>query len=140
MHDGVTVTRTSGQLVRYGLVGMASNLAGYLVYLLITYWGAEPKNTMTLLYIVGAATGFFGNRQWAFAHKGAVLWPSARYFIAHFCGYLINLFFLMAFADMLGYPHQWVQAVAIFVVASFLFLAFKCFVFPEAKDAVGDGK
>ena len=38
------------QLTRYALVGIVSNLAGYLVYLLVTYLGVTPKITMTLLY------------------------------------------------------------------------------------------
>lgn len=138
--DAVEKQRSARQLIRYGLVGIASNLSGVFVYLLITYVGVEPKKTMTLLYIVGAAIGFAGNRQWAFAHKGALLSSGFRYFIAHFFGYLINLFILLIFADRLGYLHQWVQAVAIVIVAGFLFLAFKYFVFPSANDRNRDTK
>jgi hypothetical protein len=36
--------------------------------------------------------------------------------------------------DMLGYPHQWVQIAAIFVVAGFLFIAFKYFVFRDTES------
>jgi hypothetical protein len=43
------------RLIRYGLVGAASNLAGYLVYLAVTSLGTPPKVTMTLLYGVGAS-------------------------------------------------------------------------------------
>lgn len=122
-----------GQLARYGLVGLASNLSGYLVYVLITsYWGTEHKRTMTLLYIVGASIGYFGNRQWTFAHKGGV-GAGGRYLIAHLLGYLINLLILLTLVDRLGYSHQWVQAVAIIVVAGFLFGAFKYFVFQKAE-------
>ena len=119
------------QLFRYGLVGIVSNLAGYSFFLLITYFGIEPKIAMTLLYIVGATIGFIGNRRWAFAHKGALLGSGVRYFIAHLLGYMINLFILLTFVDRLGYSHQRVQAVAIFAVAGFLFVAFKYFVFPK---------
>lgn len=140
MSNETIATQTSGQLIRYALVGIASNLVGYLVYLLITFWGVEPKKTMTLLYIVGATTGYFGNRQWAFAHNGAVLWSGVRYLMAHLCGYLINLYLLMLFADDLGYPHQYVQAAAIVAVAGFLFLAFKYFVFPTARAVQGGKK
>lgn len=117
------------QLTRYAFVGIVSNLAGYLVYFLITYLGATPKITMTLLYGVGAAIGYVGNRNFTFAHKGNFLGTGVRYFIAHFFGYFINLIILIIFVDQFGYAHQWVQAVAIFVVAGFLFIAFKFFVF-----------
>lgn len=132
--------KASVQLARYGLVGVSSNLAGYLAYLLVTHWGVEPKKAMTLLYIVGATIGFIGNRQWAFAHKGALLSSGIRYIIAHLGGYLINLFILLTLSDWLGYPHQWVQAAAIVIVAGFLFLVFKCFVFPRIENGVVGGK
>jgi len=132
----VEAQRPAGQLVRYGLVGIASNISGYLVYLLITYWGVEPKEAMTLLYIVGAAVGYLGNRQWTFTHKGSVLASSFRYFVTHLFGYLINFLILLMFVDRIGYPHQLVQAVAILVVAGYLFLMFKFFVFQRSKSEI----
>lgn len=140
MSDSFVATeihRSAKQFFRYGLVGIASNLSGYLIFLLITYWGVEPKIAMTLLYVVGATIGFIGNRQWAFAHSGTLLGASARYFIAHMLGYLINFLILLMFVDRLGYSYQWIQAGAIFVVAGFLFMAFKYFVFPKTVSRIG---
>lgn len=119
------------QLLNYALVGIAINFSGYMFYLLFTYLGATPKITMTLLYGVGVAVGFWGNRKLTFAHKGSLLGSGVRYFIAHFFGYFINLAILIIFVDQLGYAHQWVQAIAIFFVAGFLFFAFKYFVFTD---------
>ena len=121
------------QLLRYGVVGLGTNLALYFIYLLITYWGLEPKKAMTVLYIIGALMGFFGHRKWTFTHKGAFLGSGIRYFIAHLLGYLINFIILLTFVDKLGYSHQWVQAGAILVVAGFLFVAFRYFVFPKPE-------
>lgn len=121
------------QLLRYALVGLISNLLGYVLYLLVTYLGVGPKIAMSLLYFVGASIGFFGNKTLTFKHEGHYLSSSLRYALAHFAGYLLNLSILVVFVDQFGYPHQWVQAVAIFVVAVFLFLLFKFFVFPEKK-------
>lgn len=123
------------QLTRYAFVGIVSNLAGYLVYFLATNLGATPKITMTLLYGVGAAIGYIGNRNFAFSHKGSLLGSGIRYFFAHFFGYFINLAILIVFVDHLGYPHQWVQGAAIFLVAGFLFIAFKFFVFTNLNVA-----
>ncbi len=117
------------QLARYAIIGAVSNLSGYLVYLLVTYLGVMPKITMTLLYGAGATIGYIGNRNFTFVHKGSLLGSGVRYFIAHFFGYFVNLIILIIFVDQFGYAHQWVQAVAIFVVAGFLFIAFKFFVF-----------
>lgn len=117
------------QLIRYGLVGVASNAAIYFVYLLITYLGVEPKTAMTLVYIIGASIGFVGNRQWTFSHRGDSSSAVLRYGLAHIFGYLLNFLILFTFVDRLGYAHQWVQAVAIITVAGFLFIVFKYFVF-----------
>lgn len=119
------------QLIRYGLVGLASNAAIYFIYLLITYLGMEAKSAMTLVYVLGATIGFVGNRKWTFAHRGDSSSAALRYVLAHLCGYLMNFLILYLFVDRLGYAHQWVQAAAIVIVAGFLFVVFKYFVFNE---------
>ncbi|MBI3481177.1 MAG: GtrA family protein [Nitrosomonadales bacterium] len=127
------------QLLRYGLVGIATNLALYGFYLLMTYLGIAPKPAMTAAYITGALIGFAGHRNWTFSHQGAVLGAGARYCIAHLMGYLLNFLILLMFVDKLGYSHQLVQAAAIFVVAGFLFVTFRYFVFPKTGHADNHG-
>ncbi|MDK9709088.1 MAG: GtrA family protein [Desulforhopalus sp.] len=132
--------RSFGQVIRYAVVGVLSNLLGYLVYLMATYLGAAPKLTMTLLYGVGASVGFIGNRKLTFMHKGRVLSSGLRYCVAHCLGYCINLALLYIFVDNLGYSHQWIQAIAIFIVAGFLFIALKFFVFIDLNPAIMESK
>ncbi|MBW4710821.1 GtrA family protein [Roseobacter sp. YSTF-M11] len=123
------------QLFSYAFVGIASNLAGYLAYLLITGLWLPPKLAMSILYAVGATVGYFGNKKLTFSHSADVMGSALRYVIAHLIGYGINLTLLIIFVDQLGYPHQWVQAIAIFCVAGYLFVAFKFFVFPSRQSA-----
>lgn len=132
--------KTRGQLLRYALVGLLSNVSGYLVYLLVTYLGTPPKIAMTLLYAVGALLGFLGNRSVTFRHDGNAWSAGARYLVAHLLGYLANLAMLIVFVDRLGYPHQVVQAAAVFVVAGMLFLMFKYFVFHEQASQAPDAR
>jgi len=134
----VTVkSRALQQLLRYGIIGVATNASMYGAYLLLTTMGVESKTTMTLLYLVGASIGFVGNRQWAFEHNGPLLGTGRRYLLAHFSGYLLNLILLITFVDVLGFQHQLVQAIAIGIVAGFLYLLFKYYVFPKTERAVG---
>jgi putative flippase GtrA len=129
-------THPVGQLARYIAIGIASNLLGYTLYLLATYAGSPPKQTMTVLYVCGATVSFFCNKRLTFAHEGR-LWNSAlRYTIAHTMGYLLNLGLLVVFVDRLHYPHQLVQGLAIFVVAAFLFITFRLFVFAPPRREV----
>lgn len=124
------------QLFRYAFVGLLSNVAGYLVYLVFTYLGGTPKVTMTLLYGIGAAVSFFGNRNFTFEYQGSIIGAGGRYVIAHCVGYSLNLGILIVFVDKWGYAHQWVQATAILIVAAFLFLVFKFLVFPVSRGVV----
>jgi putative flippase GtrA len=125
------------QLVRYAVVGIATNLAGYAVYLLVTWAGVEPKLAMTCLYALGATVSFLGNRSWTFAHRGNIATGAVRFAIAHLLGYLLNLTLLVVFVDRLGFPHQLVQGAAILIVALFLFALFRAFVFPGGRRPAG---
>ena len=119
------------QLIRYGLVGTATNSVMYLVYLLFTYFSIEPKTAMTFVYFIGLSLGFISNRKWTFAHRGDSEYMVLRYVLAHIVGYFLNLIILFFFVDRLGYPHQWVQAIAIIIVAILLFIIFKYYVFSD---------
>lgn len=122
---------TFWRLVRYGVVGMASNIGGYLIYVSVTYLGLGPKLAMTLLYFAGATIGYMGNRQLAFSHTGNILRSSAGYLMAHTVGYAVNFVILYVFVDLMGYPHQMVQGVAILAVAGYLFLVLNFIVFKD---------
>lgn len=119
------------QVAHYLFIGILSNSFGYLLYLLITYLGVTPKLAMTFIYITSATLGFIGNRRLTFDHKGEVFDTGIRYCFSHLIGYSINLCMLIVFVDCFGYQHQWVQVISIFIVALFLFIVFKYFVFAE---------
>ena len=119
------------QLMRYGIIGIVSNLFIYLLYIIITYKDVQPKIAMTFLYFIGAIISFFANKKFTFNYKSKLFGSLARYLVAHFFGYLINIIILIIFVDKIGYPHQIVQGIAIFAVAGFLFVCFKFFVFRD---------
>lgn len=123
--------RTFNQMWRYAIVGTATNLAFYLIYLAITAFGLDHKVSMSLVYALGIALSFAFNRSWTFGHDGRISSAAARYFIAYLAGYLVNLILLYVFVDRMGFAHQWIQAILIFVVAGLIFLTQKFWVFPR---------
>lgn len=131
--DEMPVSESAGrsmkQLLRFAAVGVVSNVIGYLLYLLITHFGAAPKLAMTALYGVGVFMGFVGNQKYTFAHQGELIATGWRYLMTHALGYLINLTIQIIMVDHLGYAHQLAQAFGVCVVAIFLFVVFKYFVF-----------
>ncbi len=121
--------KTIGQLFRYGVVGLTSNLVGYFLYLGLTRLGLGPKTAMSLLYGVGVAQTFIFNKKWTFAHKQNSGPALLRYCITYGLGYFINLAVLIVAVDRWGWPHQWVQGVMIICLAVFLFSVQKLWVF-----------
>lgn len=121
------------QFIRYGVVGVINNLIGYLIYLFVTFFWLEPKVAITLFYPIGALIGYFSHFKYSFSYQGKHRFAIIRYGIAHFIGYGINFIMLLILVDKLKFPHQAIQASAIFVVASALFLLFRYFVFPQAN-------
>jgi putative flippase GtrA len=110
-------------------VGIANNAIGYLIYLFFTSFGSGPKMTMTCLYCIGTGLGYIGHRQITFKHKGSITKSSLIYLFAHVIGYSINFLMLHFLSDKLQLPHQWIQALAVVVVAIYLFLSLKYLVF-----------
>lgn len=118
------------QLIRYVIVGVLSNLVGYLIYIGVTWFGVEPKITVSLLYPIAVLVAYFGHVRFTFADSENPSGGVFRYIFAHVVGFIMNLSLLYTLHDLMGFPHQFVQLLAIFLVAGVLFLLFKYYVFP----------
>jgi len=102
--------------------------------LLFTYFGANPKAAVTILYPIGITLGYIGNRSFTFSYENN-LHVSFKYLLTHISGYILNVSLLYLFVDTLGYSHQIVQAIAILIVAVYLFIIFKFFVFTSSLES-----
>lgn len=125
----MALTLAQRQFIRYSMVGLASNLLCYLVYLTLTGAGMHMKVAMTLLYGLGVLQTFVFNQRWTFAHGGVRSNTFYRYCTVYALGYLLNLAMLHLLVDLFAYPHQIVQGFMILVLAALLFLAQKFWVF-----------
>ena len=134
----ITIRNNLAQFLRYSTVGLICNLSGYFLFILITHYDVKPKLAMTLLYVLGTSLSFLANWQWVFNSNQIFVHASSRFFLAHLLGYLINLTLLIIFVDRLGYHYQFVQAAGIIVVAAFLFLTFKFYVFSAHLSKIRD--
>lgn len=124
------------QLIRYGLVGVVSNVSIYIVYLLMTYLGVEPKIAMTFVFIIGASIGFAGNKKWTFAYQDNSSKTALRFLVAYAIAYILNLFCMWVAVDRMGIPHYLVQAVNIVVIAVLLFIAQKYWIFAVSPTKI----
>ena len=124
------------QLIRDLIVGLASNAVIYVGYLLLTQLGMGPKLAMSLLYGVGVLQTFVFNKNWSFRCEGAATPALVRYATVYALGYFIQFLSLALLVDRMGLPHQWVMGVLILIVAMFLFLAQKLWVFRQPISPV----
>lgn len=120
------------QAIRYAVVGIASNLALYVLYLALTAFGVGPKSAMSGLYLLGMLQTFMFNKRWTFSHVGAHRGPFIRYVLSYAFGYLLNLAVLLILVDWAHWPHQIVQGVMILILAAMLFLLQRYWVFAKA--------
>jgi putative flippase GtrA len=125
----ISLTPTQRQFVRYATIGLVSNLALYLIYILLTNDLLQPHAAMTIMYAVGVLCTFVFNRNWTFAYLGTGWAPLMRYILVYAFGYVINFLMLSILVDKFGYPHELVQGGLILFLAGLIFLAQKLWVF-----------
>ena len=119
------------QFTRFIVVGFLSNFALYLFYLLFTGLGLGHKLAMTIMYLIGVTQTFIFNKSWTFEHEGAAGPAFLRYVISYALGYVINFLVLLWLVDVLGYPHELVQAAMIIFLALTFFLAQRYWIFRQ---------
>lgn len=129
-----------GELFRYAVVGVVSNVLLYISYLALTETGLPVKISMTLMYIVGVVQTFFFNQRWTFRQTGWSRPVFLRYCIAYCAGYIINLIGLLILVDFWNLNHQWAQAGMIILVALVIFTIQKYWIFRTASRQASMGE
>ncbi|MBQ7738082.1 MAG: GtrA family protein [Desulfovibrionaceae bacterium] len=128
---------TFKQIIRYGIVGILHNAAGYILYLIITALGVDPKIVVGFTYPIALLISYIGNKKYTFENTGNYKKSSLRFLGMHCISYLINLGLLYVLVDLYGFPHQIIQLMAIFVCAAFLFVTLKLYVFKKEAPLTG---
>lgn len=123
------------QAGRFAAVGLASNAALYLVYLILASGPLGAKTAMTVAYVLGVLATFTVNRRWTFGAAGARGPALARYVAVYALGYGLNWIGLHLLVDRGGWPHAGVQAGMIGVVAVVSFLLQRSWVFRAGASA-----
>lgn len=129
---------TLRQLIRYGIVGVMTNVSAYVIFLIIVWLGFPPKLAMTVLYFTCTTFSFLGMKHWAFANqeRSGIYKIIFRFFSVYILGYVLNLMLLTEFAEQFGYSYQVAQAIAIVFMVAYFFIALKLFVFPVTKTVM----
>ena len=122
------------QLLRFGVVGLISNITLYIFYLLLTEFAFGPKVSMTTAFAFGVLQTFFFNKRWTFKHRSYLQQTFVKYVVTYGLAYSLNLLALLFFVDQLGYPHHLVQGIAVVALAVMLFTTLRVWVFGNNSD------
>jgi putative flippase GtrA len=128
------VRREIRELLRYAIVGLSSNALLFALYLLLTRAMVGHKLAATIVYVIGTGQAFVMNKTWTFEHRGDVGVSLMRFLLVYGLGYLINIAGLVLFVDWSGYSGEYVQGILIFVIAAFIFMLQKWWVFHVRPD------
>jgi len=122
------------QFMRYIIIGVIQNSLGYIVYLLVTSTGVDPKLTISILYPIGFVISYIGNKKWTFSDTRNHTWAIMRFIVTHIIGYAFNLSALYIFVDIYGFNHQYVQLGAMFILVFYFFLVLRTYVFNKPHN------
>jgi putative flippase GtrA len=122
-------------LFRYSLNGIFLNGLGFVTYLFLTYLRIDPKLAMSIIYIFFLIIGFFWHKNFSFLSSNIA--PSKfKFLLVHLSAYLINLALLFLFVDLLQFKHQYVQGLAIILVAIYLYMMLNRIVFKTVNNTI----
>lgn len=120
---------TVRQLIRFGVVGLASNAIGYGLYLLLTRIGVGPRYAMSVLYSIGVLQAFVFNKRWTFNHQGSSVNALGNYVLLYALGYAFNVVTMTVCIEVLAWPHQWVMLGLLLIMPLLFFGGQKFWVF-----------
>ena len=93
------------------------------------------KVAMSICFALGVVQTFFFNKNWSFSYRANGIGTFLRYVAAYGSAYMINLVALIVLVDTLNFPHRLVQGLTILLLAGYLFLLQRMWVFSDKGRA-----
>lgn len=117
------------ELLRFIYIGILNNLWGYLIYLILTFWGLSPKTVLVVFYPIGIFIAYRSHKRHSFGfHENSFL-VKIKFLTVYLLGFFLNLSILNLLYKKMGYSHQIIQGISIGIVALFNYFLLKNFVF-----------
>jgi putative flippase GtrA len=88
--------------VRFVVIGLATNVVAFCLFLILVLIGVSPKRTLTLLYWTSVVLVFFINRAYVFGHKGNIFHAFKKHICVYIFGYGLSISMLAFWLDYLG--------------------------------------
>jgi putative flippase GtrA len=116
------------QLFKFGIVGVSGFAINLIVFKALLGIGAHLAAVVS--FVVSAASNYWWNRHWTFAHqKGHFGYQGVRFLVVSLVALGVNQLWLLLFLDALHWGKLVAQAVAIILVTPVNFLGNKLWSF-----------
>ena len=116
------------QLTKFGVVGASGYVINLVVFAALLSWGAHVAATVS--FAVSAASNYWWNRHWTFAHqKGHFGMQGMRFYAVSIAAFAVNQLWLVLFIDILHWREILSQAIAIALVTPLNFIGNKLWSF-----------
>ena len=116
------------QLSKFGLVGASGFVINLAIYQALL--GLGPHTAAAISFVVSAASNYWWNRHWTFAHqKGSFAMQGVRFYAVSIAAFAVNQLWLAIFLDWLNFGKTTSQALAIILVTPLNFLGNKLWSF-----------
>lgn len=118
------------QLIRFLCVGVLNTFAGlFVIYTAKWFFYMGDVIANVLGYSVGLCVSFALNSRWTFLYRGSRLKAMARFSVAMFLAYLLNLMTVLFCIDYLRVNSYLAQAIGmpVFTVSNYLLCKFFVF-------------
>jgi putative flippase GtrA len=89
------------RFLRYGMVGVISNLMLYGLFVSLVWFGTGPVFTAGLCYVLGVALSYLLNRRFTFASTARHGHDLPKFLLAYGIGFVATLIFIAALVRVL---------------------------------------
>lgn len=132
-----SLSKTIGQLARYGVSGIVINGVLYGVYLVLTAFGLAPWISATICFAIGIPISYATHRRYSFQNARNSNLRRILFTVAYIAAYFLQIGGLMALIRFGSIPHQVAQIIMTVIVALWLFLVQKLLVFRATTQGAG---
>ena len=123
MIDIASHRKQLGEIVRFGIVGVAATLLQYAIYWILIHW-LSPTVAMAIGYAISFAFNFVASTRYTFRVKASAK-HGAGFALSHAVNFVLQMLMLNLFI-WLGVPKQWapIPMFCVCVPVNFLLVRF----------------
>jgi putative flippase GtrA len=121
------MSQTLQQFLRYNAVGIANTLVGVGIIFVLMYLGLNPTKSNLIGYLVGALLSYYLNSRYTFNTQTHALVLALKFFTVLALAYVLNYLTLQYTLNLLNPYLAQLLSATVYTLSSFMFM--KVFVF-----------